>query len=299
MAIYAYRYNMAAHVRVTDEDAADFLQSQFSNDLRPFSAGQATYGLWLDVKGKVIADSWVYCLGAEEFLIYSEYSSGEEIADKLQRHIIADDVEIEVLPAAPALSLIGEGAVQAASEGKKTACVFSGNRSALPSMEMIFRSETDREAFVESKDFECIPRNRMHRERIKAGVPMVPLELGSDDLPGEGGLERTAVSFTKGCFLGQEVVARMHHVGRPQRGLFRVSGSTVPGGLPVTLSNEAGKSVGELRSAYPEDSAWVGVAILKKRHVSIGSRLFAEGVEVVVGEPFSADNDISQKSLQE
>ena len=54
--IYGYDYKRAAHLWVTDEDAADFLQSQFANDLRPFAAGKCTYGLWLDVKGKVIAD---------------------------------------------------------------------------------------------------------------------------------------------------------------------------------------------------------------------------------------------------
>ena len=56
-----YEYTPAAHFLVSDEDAADFLQSQFTNDLRPFEAGRSTYGLWLDVKGKVIADSVVLC----------------------------------------------------------------------------------------------------------------------------------------------------------------------------------------------------------------------------------------------
>ena len=56
-----YQYAPAAHFLVKGEDAADFLQSQFTNELRPFELRQATYGLWLDVKGKVIADSVVIC----------------------------------------------------------------------------------------------------------------------------------------------------------------------------------------------------------------------------------------------
>lgn len=67
-----YAFRPAADFLVTDEDAADFLQSQFTNDLRPFQPGQCTYGLWLDVKGKVIADSYVLCLGDEHFRVLSE-----------------------------------------------------------------------------------------------------------------------------------------------------------------------------------------------------------------------------------
>ena len=67
-----YQYVPAGHFIVTDGDAADFLQSQFTYELRPFNVGQATYGLWLDVKGKVIADSVVLCEGAEKFRVISE-----------------------------------------------------------------------------------------------------------------------------------------------------------------------------------------------------------------------------------
>ena len=52
-----FQYESNAHLLVAGEDAADFLQSQFTNDLRPFEAGRCTYGLWLDVKGKVLGDS--------------------------------------------------------------------------------------------------------------------------------------------------------------------------------------------------------------------------------------------------
>jgi glycine cleavage system aminomethyltransferase T len=68
---------------VSGEDAADFLQSQFSNDLRPFSSGQCTYGLWLDVKGKIVADSWIYCEGEEHFLVFGENGDILQIQDTL------------------------------------------------------------------------------------------------------------------------------------------------------------------------------------------------------------------------
>ena len=119
-AVHAYNYTVGARLRVSDEDAADFLQSQFSQELRPFEAGQCTYGLWLDVKGKVIADSWVLCEGPEAFWVLSEHAIASELQAKLERHIIADDVCIEVSPARSACALIGTDAaalLEAATKG--------------------------------------------------------------------------------------------------------------------------------------------------------------------------------------
>ena len=79
--VFGYEYTTRTHLLVSDEDAADFLQSQFTNDLRPFEAGHATYGLWLDVKGKVIADSTVLCEGDESFRLISETSDAAALVD--------------------------------------------------------------------------------------------------------------------------------------------------------------------------------------------------------------------------
>ena len=90
-----YQPAFAADLYAHGEDAADFLQSQFSNELRPFAVGRCTYGLWLDVKGKVQADAWVLQTGKESFRILSEHCSGAIIRSHLERHIVADDVEID------------------------------------------------------------------------------------------------------------------------------------------------------------------------------------------------------------
>jgi len=105
-----FEYEPSALLQVSDEDAADFLQSHFSKELRPFEAGGCTYGLFLDVKGKILADAFVLCRGAEEFLIVSPNSGAAVIEDTLGQHIIADDVEVERLDASAAACLIGAGA---------------------------------------------------------------------------------------------------------------------------------------------------------------------------------------------
>ncbi len=93
-------------------------------------------------------------------------------------------------------------------------------------------------------------------------VPRVPQDVGPGDLPQEGGLERDAVCFTKGCFLGQEVMARLRSMGRLRRRLMRVRGEgALSGGLPAALYRE-GVRCGELRSVYCTEEGYVGLAMI-------------------------------------
>ena len=294
---FGYEYEPAAHLLVTDEDAADFLQSQFSNELRPFDVGRCTYGVWLDVKGKVIADSVIFCEGAERFRILSEYSASAVIAQKLKQHIIADDVEIEAQSTGAALALIGEGAVavlqqlgfsvpEAGSFVNKLGVMLSrGRRSTALSFELWSDSAAtlaELKARLVEIGMEWISAERMQLIRIAAGIPSVPCEIGPNDLPGEGALVGDAVSLTKGCYLGQEVVSRMHHVGRPQRGLFRISGSERAPNCPIALYNRESKKIGELRSAFSTENGWQGVALLKTRYAVVGELLNHETGSVTI-----------------
>jgi folate-binding protein YgfZ len=283
--VVGYEYTPAGHLLVTDEDAADFLQSQFSNELRPFEYGRCTYGLWLDLKGKVIADSVIFCEGGERFRIMSEYSNSTTIAQKLDQHIIADDVVIDHMPLGGAIALIGMGAIaildalgylipESATfvhqDGVRVSC---GRRSQEVSFELWSDSAAklaDLKVRLVQMGVMFASYERVQIIRIAAGVPSVPVEIGPQDLPGEGGLVGDGVSLTKGCFLGQEVVARMHNVGRSQRALFSVSGSGTPPVCPIVVYNSDSKKIGELRSAFSVDHGWQGVALLKDRYANIG-----------------------------
>jgi folate-binding protein YgfZ len=118
-----------------------------------------------------------------------------------------------------------------------------------------------------------VAEDRVQLMRIAAGIPSVPVEIGSGDLPGEGALVGDGVSLTKGCYLGQEVVSRMHNVGRPQRALFRISGSDGAPNCPIALYNRESKKIGELRSAFSTENGWQGVALLKMRYAVVGESL--------------------------
>ena len=305
-AVHAYYYPLGARLRVTGEDASDFLQSQFSQDLRNFETGQCTYGLWLDVKGKVIADSWVLCEDAERFWIVSEHCPANILQEKLDKHIIADDVCIDVCPSAPACSLIGAGATTLLEISPKPdtfvrgqdCIIFCGRRSLEPSYEIVFEDLNALNNFEEHLQT-CggvLPAKDpwIQQQRIAAAIPLVPQEIGASDLPGEGGFIDDAVSLTKGCYLGQEVVARMHNLGKARRALYRVQGSGKAPDCPQVLRTEAGKVAGELRTAFNLANAWQGVALMKLLHLQTSTPISTELGAVEIISPLRDTSDASK-----
>ena len=290
-----YRYCPRADFWLTDEDAAAFLQSQFSNELRPYESGRATYGLWLDVKGKVLGDSVVLCHGQSRFRAFSERSDAATIRAHLEKHIIADDVDIESVGEGLVFELSAESVSKLGVALPAVGCFIeteNGCLSHAPELRYQLLVDSDSAANALQKrltDSGCSELSETARSRVRmaAGWALIPDEIGPRDLPGEGELEEAAISFTKGCYLGQEVVARMHNLGQAQRRLFVVEGSGEPPTLPLPVYNCDSKQVGEIRSAYTQGGGWRGVALLKSRFVAAGESLNADPVQVMVLQPLS------------
>jgi folate-binding protein YgfZ len=283
----------AAVLRVSGEDAPTYLQSQCSRDLRGLAPGQVRYGLWLDRKGKVHADSLIFCLEPEVFILLSPYCPAQTLAAKLEDNIIADEVEIEDLTAdaltvveigLPATDVPDAGTFSTKQAGEGSVPVdelcFAGRRSMRPCRETLWlHGLPDGENAPSSED------DVLARERILAGIPAVPQDIGPGDLPQEGGLEKDAVSFNKGCYLGQEVMARLHAMGRTQRALHRVTLDKLPASLPAEVLDAEGKAVGELRSVAACADGVIGLAMLKKRALGEESTFTLTGGErVEIGE---------------
>ena len=111
--------------------------------------------------------------------------------------------------------------------------------------------------------------------RVERGRPWFGVDFGDDYLPQETGLEHEAVSFTKGCYLGQETVARLHHLGhvnRQLRGIVVVGDASIETG--ATLS-AAGKEVGVVTSVgySPRRQSTVALAYVRRQHAEPGTRL--------------------------
>jgi len=269
-----HEYRPAGWLRVTGSDGNSFLQGQFTNDIRLIAPNRAVYGLWLDQKGKVLADSFVMAGSVEgEFWIGSYFSPGETIRRRLEDYIVADDVIVEDLtPDWAGMALIGPGAGAWAAESGRPGLVFPGRRAGVENWEWVFPLSALPGARAQLAESTEVSAAEMERSRIAGVIPAVPADIGPHDLPNEGGLDESAISATKGCYLGQEIIARLKSKGRIRRQLFRVAGRGAVPALPAPLHargpdapvSSPDRAAGELRSAAGDrdGAGFTGLAML-------------------------------------
>jgi folate-binding protein YgfZ len=262
-------------LKVTGEDAASFLQGQFTNELRQ-PAGGAVYGLWLNQKGKIVADSHVLKVAEHEFLVTSDTSPVATISPRLESYIIADDVGLaDETEATHGLALWGQGCGEGIKQvlGNIPAAgrffqagqffVFPGRWVRGENYEIIGPAENIRALlarFVGAGAREAAA-GAAEWARISAGIPAIPADLGPGDLPNEGGLDDVAISYTKGCYLGQEVMARLKNMGRVRRQLQVVQGTGVPP-QPLDALYQGDRKIGEIRSVAVGQNEFRAMAML-------------------------------------
>jgi folate-binding protein YgfZ len=228
------------YVAVEGPEAADFLERMLSNEVASLEPGEARQALLLTPKGRIVAPLRAVREAPQRFLLITEAELAEPLAAALLRARFAAKCEIEVKPYRGYLRLgPGEGV---RNEDYGTEAYESW-------------SEDEREA-ADPGELEAF--------RIEAGTPAWGKELDDSVLPAEAGLEGTHISFTKGCYPGQEPVARLHHRGHPNRGL-RVLDLDAQAGDELVYEN---KVVGRVTSAVPGKAlAYV------RREVPEGARL--------------------------
>ncbi len=277
--IFSLKYTQSPRlktlIRVTGQDAFTFLQGQFSNDLRP-PPGSVTHGLWLNQKGKVLADSHVLRISENEFLITSVHSAADIIRQRLEDYIIADEVELAdesgithalVFSGAGSGGTLGQLLGTAPAEGwfvrSGELLAFAGRLLPDENFELLGTEAAVTKIRRELMSHGATEMSAAEADfvRIAAGIPAVPMDLGPEDLPNEGALEATAVSYTKGCYLGQEVMARLKNLGQVRRRLHGLTGRGTPPGSRSALY-QGGKKVGEIRSAASRGDAVVALAML-------------------------------------
>ncbi len=272
----------AAVLRATGPDAFAFLQSQFSNDLKnPGIELSVTYGLWLDHKGKIQADSFVLEKTHENFLLLSYDCPATLLRGQLESRLVADEVTLadetekfcllHLWPAEPDADLselvdrVADPAVCESWMGRRPSSFGSWDILVPPAAAEKIIAE------LSSLGAAACSAEDLHGLRVVAGVPAVPQDAGPGDLPQEARLEGAAVSFEKGCFVGQEIMSRLHSQGHVNRGLWQVAwefpqqwpSATEP--VPLFAGEVP---AGELRSRVTKDGESIGLAMLKQRAVA-------------------------------
>lgn len=208
-----------AYVRVHGPDAADFLQRMLSNDVL---AAESVDALLLTAKARVIAPVLVWHRGEDDFLLLTEPELGSTVAQHLTRMRFAAKCEIAEEQHTSTIAFDGTG-IENRDYGR-------------PAVEIL---DADIEPSLDDAELE--------RLRIEAGTPRFGAELDDRVLPAEAGLEERAISFSKGCYPGQEPIARQHHRGKVNRRLRVLDVEGTPAqDTPVTLN---GKDVGRITSA--------------------------------------------------
>jgi folate-binding protein YgfZ len=197
-------------VRVAGPDAEDFLQRMVSNDV---AANGDCEALLLTPKARIIAPLRIVRRARDDFLLLTEPGLGETVRTQLLRSRFSAKVEIE-------------------PEEHRSWLVLGGE-----------------EVLDERPDGEEANEEDVERWLIESGVPRWGRELDETILPAEAGLEKTHISFTKGCYPGQEPIARQHYRGKVNRRLrvLEIEGDADPGD---ELLYE-GKKVGRITSAVP------------------------------------------------
>jgi folate-binding protein YgfZ len=212
-----------AYLRVQGPDAVDYLNRMLSNDVPESGSVDA---LLLTPKARVIAPLLVWRRGDDDVLLLTEPELGETVRSHLTRMRFAAKCDIE-------------------PEGHTSTIAF-GSTGGIPNRDY------GREA-VELLDSELeltLDDEELERLRIEAGTPRFGREIDDRVLPAEAGLEERAISFDKGCYPGQEPVARQHYRGKVNRRLrvLEVDGEPPAPDAPVSFE---GKDVGRVTSAVP------------------------------------------------
>jgi folate-binding protein YgfZ len=213
---------------VSGPDAADYLNRMLSNDVLALAPGDACDALLLTAKARIIAPLRVLRRGDDDFLLATEPELGERVRAELLRFRFAAKAEIEPEEHEAWLVLGGDEVLDMRPEGAE------------------------------------VGDEELERWRIEAGIPRWGAELDETILPAEAGLTDTHVSFTKGCYPGQEPIARQHYRGKVNRRLRVLEVESASPGDVVRLGEKtvgwitsavAGRALGYVRVEVPDDAA--------------------------------------------
>jgi folate-binding protein YgfZ len=233
-----------------------------SNDVEALGPGESCEALLLTAKGRVLAPMTVYRRGADDYVLLTERELADTLRAALMRSRFAAKVAIELEEHSSVLVV-----------GRETPPGGVANREFGVAAYELIDEETP--AWGEIADEE------LERLRIRAGIPRYGRELDERVLPAEAGLDRTAIDFEKGCYPGQEPVARQHYRGRVNRTLrvLEIEGAELPV-YDAELEYE-GKVVGRVTSSVGEGESVIGLAYVRAEvprdaELRLGDRLVTQ-----------------------
>jgi folate-binding protein YgfZ len=260
-------------ISVSGPDAGEFLQGQITNDAEGLDPGTGCFALLLDRKGHIQADMRVLRLAQDEFQIDTSTTAGAGLLKHLKTYMIGRQVEISMIDRA-VISLLGPGSTEVTglAPGDEMASVeatIAGARCLVVAGDLgldIFCEPASNSAVVEQLLADravAVSEAAAEIVRVESGRPRLENELSGAPMPAEAGLVERAIDFTKGCYVGQEPVARLHYRGKPNRFLrgLKLEGPAAAGD-PVRLGD---RELGRIGTAVVSPATGrIALAILRK-----------------------------------
>jgi tRNA-modifying protein YgfZ len=285
-----FDFSARAKLRVTGGDSIRFLNGQITNDLRKASARAAMQASILNAKGKLSAHVFISSEGEAAFLLDADPELWEELPARLERYIIADDVQLEdVTERFSLLHFIGDAPPNIDGGGR----TVTADRFGMKGWDYWCNRAPDAELrALFSDDFDFCDEVCAEIFRIERGLPRWGRELTNEIIPVEANLEPSSIDYEKGCYIGQEVVSRMKMSGQTNKrlcGLVSLSGAPLEAGVRLAPEADAGKDAGWLTSTTKSERLGKEIALgyVKRGFNTAGARLLAGGIPVeVAGLPF-------------
>jgi folate-binding protein YgfZ len=263
-----------AKLRVTGTDRVRFLNGQITNDLRKANETVAMEACVLNAKGKLNAHIFIAALG-ESFLIDAEPELRETLRARLERYVIADDVQIDDVTDEFALFHVFTDEPPVPGSGRSVSAhrfVATGWDiwSDLAHHDALRLELAAAYLFIDSAAAEVM--------RIEQGLPRWGRELTDEIIPIEANLEERTIDYQKGCYIGQEVISRMKMSGQTNKrlcGLISLNNTPLQPNMKLVASSAPGREGGWITSATRSQQREIALGYVKRGFNNPGTNLNA------------------------
>lgn len=288
-----------ACVRTAGQDARDYLHRRLTATISRLSPGEGTRAALLTGEGRMLADCLVLCTGATEFLLVAPPACAATLASHVERYVIREDCTVENQSDHLAVLSLDGPAASDCLTGLKLETV--GRHAFLRENPSVLVVRTDSlgvqgyHMIVPTAEASAVWENLRSRVgglcgltaretvRVESGIPLYGRDMDETTIPLEAGLE-AIIDFNKGCFPGQEIVARMRNLGHPAKVMvgLRFDGENLP--APTTSVTDGATIVGRVTSSVwsPALGAPLALATVKWAYREAGTTLQANGRQATV-----------------
>jgi tRNA-modifying protein YgfZ len=296
--------NWHAILTLAGRDRVKYLHNVSSNDIKSLPEGRGALALLLNPQGRILAEIEVYAL-LEKLLLLSHASLRERTIATIKKYIIGSQVQVEGLtekmgslaiegPRAPevvaqacgvSIEELPELSAREVTIGGAACYLLRRSHFGSPGAEFVAPRESlpafwrTLLAVVRAQGGEPIGMSTFQALRLEAGVPWFPADFNDAMIPHEAALESTHISFTKGCYTGQEIVERVRSRGHVNRKRVSLKFSTSTPPLPGTKLRAGDAEVGFVTSAAlsPATGAAIGMGYVRREQFAPGSVVEFDG----------------------